>query len=305
MSHWPTSRSPRRDWESAETKSRQILQHWPKLQLAQQILARSLFFQQEFQEAYQVLQTSWQDHPASPRAEIQMAWMYEELATQGQKEKHASARRAMLQAAQQGADDYLNRLLVAQWGLQTFEIDIADTNARAALQLEPESVEAQTLMGFVARHQRDFAAAEKAFEIVLKSVPDNTLAISQLALCLAGQDAREKRERAKQVAAELYQPNVLSTISARDAAITFAWTQFRLGEVDDATQLVKQVIRSGAVSDESAYFAAEILTAAGEKDVARETLRAAIANRRCFPTHKQAQALWEHLESTVTATGSP
>jgi len=147
----------RGNWAEAE----QWATRWTKLDpnslLAQVRRARTVFHQQRLREAFEILQQVHKDHPESVRPEIRMAYLYEEMAAAGDSKMHDSAVRAVQQAVSEDPDRLATRLEAARWALEYCEIDLAEENATAALQIDATSIDAMILAGLVARHRKDHA----------------------------------------------------------------------------------------------------------------------------------------------------
>ncbi|MCH7726374.1 MAG: tetratricopeptide repeat protein [Planctomycetes bacterium] len=286
----------RRKWSEAERLARAWLKLDVKSSDAQSNLGRSLFFQNKYRDAYRTFQSGYELNPALPLPEINMALLYEELVQQGDQEKHDNARNAMNLAEEKDSENLITRLAIAQWALESCEIEIAKRNSDAALKLAPNSYEARMIQGLVARHQKEFLAAEKAFESAHLNVPSDPAAIAQLALSLAAQDNPRKRQTAIEYARLNSRANPDSgQRSGRDAAIVLAWSLFCAGKVNDASQLAQTTLAAGSISDENAFFAAQIQAATGQHAAARRILKPVIADSRCFPAKLAAEALWKEL----------
>ncbi len=263
---------------------------------AHERLGVALFMQGQYRDAYQTFQAAFKRDPSRLRPEISMGLLYEQLAARGQTEMHNSARNAMNQAVNDDKDGLSTRLAVTQWALDSCELEIAKTNAQAALRIDPDSFDANYLAGLVARHERDFVAAESAFRTAHLQSPANPAASNQLALALIEQGGEDKTRLALQFAQLAVQGNPdRDSYGGREAALTLSWVLFRLSNTNDALRTARIALSAGSLGGDSGYFAAMIVNDAGHAASATAILKSALAGNRCFPTRADAEALLKKL----------
>lgn len=289
----------RSDWTTAEKAIRNWVKFAPKSADALTQLGQVLFYQRRFSDAYEAMKQAYQLDPASPRPEINMALLYEELVALGDVAKHKNARNAMQSAAKEDPDNLVTRLAIARWALETCEVDMALANATAALKIDAQSFEAKLLLALAARHKKDFVIAERVLLEAHAQAPADFVAISQLVLVLAAQDDAAKLRLALEYAqlnaranSEIEQPG------GREAAVALGWVMLRVGQTQAAAAQVQAAVNAGPLSDEGAHFAAHVLAKTGEPDVARQLLSPVMKHKRCFPSRKDAEALFAKLSQS-------
>ena len=100
---------------------------------------------------------SCQDHPQLLTPEALLAQSYERA---GDRE---NAKKWMIAALTLAPKDPKTRLVAAHWGFTGRTLERAQTQAAAALQLDPTSFTAKILRGVVAIFQKDYPTAERYF----------------------------------------------------------------------------------------------------------------------------------------------
>lgn len=286
----------RRQWAVTEFYAREWLKLEPKSAQAQAQLGRALFFREQFQSAYAAFKVAHEESQSMPRAEVNMALLYEELVAQGDRSKRANAKNAMLRAVEMDPEGIATRLAAARWALQTCELEIAEENATAALAINENSIDALMLLGIVARHRKSFEEAEKAFRTVHSRAPTNFEVIRQLALSLLDQQLPAKKQLALDYAELNFRANPNNAQPAgREASVTLAWVLFQMGRASDALATAQSAANAGSLSDESTYFVAKILGAGTQVRLAATLLKPIVEQGRCFPGHEDAKNLLAKL----------
>jgi len=286
----------REQWDAAERHARDWLEVNASSAQAHSQLGRALFHRQQYQSALEEFKTAHKSNPQSPRPEINMALLYEELVAKGDASKRASALKAMKQAAEADPQSFVTRLSIARWALEACEIDMAETNAKAAAELDGESLDAKLILGLVARHRKDYESAESAFREIHNRAPANFEVVKQLSLSLIEQVDKKKQQLALDYAELSFRANKdLSQLAAREAAVTLAWVFYKLGRAPDALGTVRSAVSAGSLSDESTYLAAKILSETGQSNVAGQILEPILRSSRCFPTRDDAEKLLSEL----------
>lgn len=296
----------RQRWEEAERLAKSWLAADAASIPAHISLGRAQFHLKNYKDAYATFQEAFKRDSTAPRPEINMALLYEEQAQHGDAAKHESARKAMETAVEKDPSGLLTRLTVARWALESCHLDVAQTNIQAAQKIEGKSLEVKLLAGLVARHQKDFAAAEAAFLAAHLQAPANLVAANQLALVLVEQAAKDKQQLAVSYGELNVQANGDRSLpGGREAAVTLAWVLFRVGRQAEGLRLMQAAVGAGPISDESSYFAARVLSESGAAEAAVRLLEPVVAKGRCFPTRAEAEALYAKLTKPAKPAPSP
>lgn len=280
-----------------DDKAKEHLQSWikldPKNPLPHGRLAKVLFRQKKYSEARVEAAELTKLDKNSLRTEILVAQMYDEAGMRDWAKKN------MEMAVREGPNDLRTRLAVGEWALSVGELDMAKQSSAAALKADSKSVAANILAGRLARQNRDLKSAESYLRKALDLSPSNFQARNQLVRALAVSDQGDKRR----LALEYAQLNVRShsdikTRSAREAAITFAWLLFKEGREADAEKLIQSALRGGAISSESAYYVAKVMSQRGKEQAAIKILDPVLAMKRSFPQREAASQLLTQLSKT-------
>jgi type IV pilus assembly protein PilF len=227
--------------------------------------------------------------PAADTAPITMGWFWTE---RGSAEKAAAW---MKRAVDQSPDSPRVRLGTAFWLLYQRKPEPAKTHAEAALKLDPKSKEIQLLCAMVARHLKDYDAAEKSLDTLHRAEPDNATVANQLALVLAESAEQEKRARALDLAEKTAktQPN------SPEALSTLGRVYFRMDRLKDAEKAL-QTVRAGAdARSDSGYYMACVLVALERPREAVDVLKGALGASGPFIHEQDARQLLEKLEKTT------
>ncbi len=258
----------RGDWKDAESHLRNMLARLPEDLVAQQRLARALFWQGKAKEAYNVLTAAKQiDRDNAKKSgkpevvltpEAILAQYYDQF--EGPESKTGNAEKLFKDALRMAPDDLPTRRAVAMWALEKGDIASAKQQAEAALRIESDprygakyrgSNLGRELRGLLALWEKDWPTAESNFEEVYRVDPSDVVNRNNLALALVKQnDTSEpidasKKKRALELAEANYRdkarvpdsvwPEVLSTL---------AWVHFRRGELDEAGLAIDQAIKA-------------------------------------------------------------
>jgi predicted Zn-dependent protease len=142
------------------------------------------------------------------------------------------------------------------------------------------------LRGLLAMAQRDYAAAEQQFTLLLEERPGDFHALRRLPIVLAAQQEQGKLVRAVQ----------LATIQAKkmpqspEAQATLAWVVLHQGKPDEARQAL---VRSPPGTDpETLYLMARTFVELGEIDAAKPSvasLRSQLKRSGWFPQRADAE----------------
>ena len=218
--------------------------------------------------------------------------------------KHKTAVKVMARAVTDKPDDLRTRLLVAQWAIDSGEVDLAKTNAAAALALDGDSLPAKVIAGRTARFNKDYDAAEQVLKSAFLQSPTNFRAINELALVLVKQQDEASRISATQYAQlNVRLHNDAKQTVSHEAAVTLAWVLHRRELEADATRLIEAVFQGGrrvSVSAESGYFAARVLAGRGRTEIARGILEGVLEKETPFPNRADALEFLEGLPVEAT-----
>ncbi|MDR1491774.1 MAG: tetratricopeptide repeat protein [Planctomycetaceae bacterium] len=184
-------------------------------------------------------------------------------------------------------------IMQIHWG----NIAEAEKLLNQAIQAEPNNIENVNYAGMIALFKKDYSQAEELFAKAILLVPNHPAATNGLALALAEQPDKLKKERAIMYAKNQTQNSQQSP----DSLATLAWVFFKSGQMNDAAYLIDPVLFSGDVSSLNAYFLAEIAAAAGQKEKALSLVKAALQSKNHLMKQQEAEALKKKLETEIPA----
>ncbi|MEQ8784770.1 MAG: tetratricopeptide repeat protein [Pirellulaceae bacterium] len=260
---------------------------------------RAQFEQGDFQNAYATFQQARQLDPSVENPEVNMGQLYEVLARRGVAKYHESAKRAMQAAAQAEPDGLDTRLAIAQWALDSCEIDMAQDNAEAALKIAADSAEAMLLAAIVARHRGDAPRATQLLEAAHLRAPGEAAILQQLVYALLEQNQPEASAKSLEFARlAVASEGDRRQTAAGDAVVALAWALAKNGRQPDAEATVQSALQSGPLGEESAFYAAAILDGAGRGDMALPLLESALSSGACFPAQDAAKSLADKLRGS-------
>lgn len=287
----------REDWQGAKDILDKSLEIDPDNSLTLTRMGRVLFKMSSTKEddnkVYRIFQQLHQKDPNTAFPDVNMALLYQ------QADKPQNAKVMMQRAAQKDGSNVRTRLAVAKWALNAGELQMAQENAQAALQLESNSLEARLYLGLVARFQNKMSEAEEIFKEAHFQSPTHLGAITQLALVLVDQADERKKALALAYArlnTQLYSD--LKDASGREAAVTLGWVLSKLGQPQAAQRAVQQALSGGTrLSADSAYHAAKILYDNGLTDPAGQILEQSLKAESTFPNRADAEALLSRIKN--------
>ncbi|MCA9149802.1 MAG: tetratricopeptide repeat protein [Planctomycetales bacterium] len=286
------------NWQLAKSLLTTLLQIEGDNSLALTRLGRVMFklssTKDDEREVYALFKKMHANDEKTAYPDVNMALLYE------QSGKSQNAKAMMERAATQDANNVRTRLAVAKWALDHEELDMAKTNAEAALKLEPRSLEAKLYMGLIARFRNDLPTAESLFKEAHLQSPTHLGAITQLALVLVDQSDEAKRTQALEYArlnTQLYSD--LNEATGREAAVTFGWVLSKLGQTAAATKAVQQALTAGngRISADNAYHAAQILYDGGMTEAAQKLLDQTLQSESVFPNRAAAEQLSARIKN--------
>lgn len=249
-------------------------------------------------KAYSELQEVYKLDSSQPRPEINMALLYQQHPEVNGADQ--LAQNLMSKAAERDANSETTQMQVAQWALENGNVALAKQCLDAAKKINASSFQVNLLDGLVARFEKNLGVAEVAFERAHLLQPSNAVVTNQLSIVLVEQEDEAKRRKAleySQQNARLFTD--MTQPVAREAAITFAWVLFRLGQVGESERLIQQALAAGNVTPDSAYFAARILEQRGRTDEAARLIKTTLDGKAAFPYRQEATEMLSRLGSAA------
>ena len=285
----------REKWALAQKSLEKLLELDAKNVGVLQRMAKALFLQDNYDEAFKKLQAAAQNDPNALNPHAQMALFYEAGRKPG---AHEKAKNEMSLALKEDSKAR-TYLIAARWAVDVGEIEEAKRFAAKALTLavdgeKGQALDAKMLLGVIAYVSRQWDKAEDYFQQVLNEMPANAMAANNLALALCEQEDPAKRSRAVQHALTIAQ----RAPKQAEAHSTLGWACFKAGNMQQAVASMQTAVQMGQVSRDTAYFAAEVFAAANAKDAARSLLEQALGPQAqgAFPRMQDAQALLAKLK---------
>lgn len=276
----------RGDWPAAQKRFEAWLKLEPKNAVALQQLARCLFQQKDVDGALAKLKeaAAIDKEMLTPEAVIAQFCV---------QTGNPQTRDWVIKALNAAPKDIKTRLFAAQWAWETGEYKDAQTQADAALKLDPKSLRAKFLLGLIALFQKNYPEAEKYFELAHLQSPKDFGASNNLALALAEQ----KDEAKKQQAVEYAETNVRQYPKQPESYSTYGWVLYKTGRLNEAEQALRTAISGGSFSAETAYYLARVLVDRGGNDAdAKQLLEGALATTGMFSQREEAKALLDQLK---------
>ncbi len=317
----------RQDWKAAEALLRELLTLAPEDLVAQQHLARALFWEGEAKPAYVVLKAAKKIDVANAAKnktrevfltpEAIMAQYYEQFEA-GVDPPTKNPEIWFNAALKKAPDDLPTRQVVAIWALEKGKLDFAKEQAEAVLKIEAADAAlpvgqqkykgsnvGRMLRGLVALWQKDWADAEHYFEKVIIDSPNDFVARNNMALALCEQDDAVKKQRALDYALGNYNANKNNP----DALSTLGWVYFRLGKFDQARLAIEGAVKAtnGNISNaDTATYLAYILYHLGQKYQAKEILESVLKSKKPFSMRPEAEKKYAEVkDEKPTETTTP
>ena len=277
-------------WQAARDSLVPLLKLEPNNAGAHQRLGRALFKLDQAKEAYQELKAAKANDKTKTMmpAEVSLAILYNQAGDKTNAEKFLGA------ALKRGAQDYATHQAAAQYYLQTNQLKEAAAQAEKAVQLDPQSVDAHTMRGVIARVQGDFKTSVANLEKAHLLAPGNFVVINHMALALAEMPDEASRKRGLEFA----QLNSRQAPKSAEALATLGWVHYRLGNADEADRYLNLAGSSGNLTAESAYFTASLLNDRGRSaDAARllEITSNSVTSDKPFAYRQQLERLMKQL----------
>lgn len=255
-------------------------------------MAGAVFVLGKPDEAFAELTKAYADDPAVELPELSMAGLWAAKANGAAKPEEATAHRTQ-------AEEWLKRGITAHpksakpsrfyanWLMDDGRAAAAGPYVDAAVKLEPTARDTLVTKGLFARHKKDYATAEAAFEQLRKTAEDDPVAVSNLAIVLAEAGGDEKQNRALSLGRLLARQNP----QAADAAAVLGWVELKAGRLDDAERDLTNATKLGQMSLDSAYFVGKLMADRKKVEDAHKVLKAAVDARGPFVYRPDATAL--------------
>ncbi len=276
----------RQAWDVAQSQLEALLNEDPKNASALQQLGQALFMQKKEDLALEKLREAAKLDDTLLGGEATLAQLYHQIGDE------KSAGKWMLEAIKASPRDPKTRILAAQWSYDIGKFDQAEEQAKAAVQLDPTSLNAQLIRGAVALIRKDFKTAQEFYEKAHLQSPSHLTATNNLALALAEQEEESKRR----LALEYAQINARIYPEQSETLATLGWALYRLGRLDEAQSTLGKAISLPRPSPDTFYFAARVVAERGRKDEARMLLQSPIMKTTApYLMRKEAEALLEQL----------
>ena len=276
----------RQDWAGAQTNLEALIAEEPKNAAAQQQLGRALFMQKKEDLAVEKLREAAKLNEGLLGAEATLAQLYHQAGDV------KNAGKWMLEAIKANPRDVKTRVAAAQWSYEIGKLDQAEEQAKAAVQLDPDSLNCQLIRGAVALIRKDFKTAQEFYEKAHLQAPINLSATSNLALALAGQDEEPKRR----LALEYAQINARVYPDQAEALSALGWALYRAGRLDEAQASLGKAISLPRATPDTFYFLARVVADRGRKDEAKMILQSpAMKSSAPYLMRKEAETLLEEL----------
>lgn len=179
----------------------------------------------------------------------------------------------------------------ANW-IQYANYLIEQNRSKEALELinkVPDAYQSQRdfklIRGIIYRYMDKSADAEKVLSELHRANVNDLDSSDHLALVLVESDDEGKRARAQQIS----ESNLRQAPNIERVVATAAWVKFKTGSADVADKLLSQVVRSGRLSTQTAYYTAEILKSLGRMEEATNFLKVAVESPGAFPQKMKAK----------------
>lgn len=276
----------RRDWTAAVAALSVQLKLTPNNSAARQRLGVALFHQGKRDQAADELLHVSRDDPKLEPASLVLARLYTEMGY----DDHAA--KWLAYGIEQAPKDPRLHLGQARWLLEQNRATQAQRAVEVAAKLDPKSREILWLSGLIARNLKDYATAERAFQVLHQETPGDFAVSNQLALALVEQVDDAKRQKSFQLAeinARLY-PNSI------DALSTLGLVYYRLGRTDEAEKALRASLSGSSGSSETVYYLARLLAESGQSDEAKRLLKLALDAPGLFAFRKEARELLAQLD---------
>lgn len=276
----------RRDWPAAFAALSARLKLTPKNGSARQRLGVVLFHQGQRDEAADVLLRSSRDDPKLEPAPLLLARLYSAIGNRDQAAKWLKF------GIEQDPKDLRVYLGQARWFLEQDQAAEAQRAVEIAVKLDPKSHDVQWLRGLINWNLKDYAAAERTFQVLHEEAPGDFAVSNQLALALIQQSEDPKRQKAVQIA----EINARLFPNSGEALSTLGLAYYRLGRIEEAEKALRSSLSGGSGSSDTVYYLARLLAERGQSDEAKRLLKLALDAAGLFAFRKEARDQLDRLD---------
>jgi len=288
----------REQWDLAAKYLDAWLKIDPDNASAHQQLGRTLFQQGKKNEARNEFAAAVKADKNAVNPDILMAQLYEEH------NDSKSAKESVAAAIRLNPNDANVYLAAARWALATSQLKDAANYADQALKIKPDSVDAKIARGTIARMNGDLKTAEQRLQEASMEAPGNLDASNQLALVLIEQDDPSKKARAEQIAQNNLKLTTEGNRFSPEVLTTAAWILYKQGRMEQAQAAMGRVLQTGQLSQDDAYYLANILQDANRIDDAVKLLQTASESKSPFAQREKSAELLRTLKSKQTTESS-
>jgi tetratricopeptide (TPR) repeat protein len=282
------------NWPLLQRLGAQLILIEPNNSSALEKLGRALFRQNKGEEAYKEFQKAAAADPKQPPAELAMANLFTDK---------ENAEKWISHALERSGNDIRTQLAVGNFRFRGNRLGEAKQHADKALQIDPNSMDANLLAGVVARFQEDYPTAIKHLSAAHLLAPADTAIVNFLALSLAESPDEKDRQRAVQFA-EL---NLRLNPTGTEQLATYGWTCFKVGRRGDAERTISAALKAtmaaqnNMIGPEMGYYLASLAIDNGKVSNATTWLKNALNTTGPYPYRKAAQELLVKAEK-IAAT---
>ncbi len=274
-----------KDWAGMQKHAEASLKVNPKDPVALQLLGQALFEQDKPEAALEKFREAAKLDPRIHTPESILAQLYEK---RGDRQKAAQW---MITALKANERDLRTRLDATQWAIDTGQFDQAEAQARSALVIDPNSLQAKVFRGLIALLQKDYPVAEEWFEKAHLQDPSNGTITNNLALSLIEQNDDSK----KALALKYAQMNTQLNPQDPEALSTFGWIAYKLGRLNEAESALARASRLPGVGPDSLYYRARIAVDRKNTAAAKQLLESALKIKGAFAKRQDAERLLKEL----------
>lgn len=206
------------------------------------------------------------------------------------------SQKILAEALEQGGEDVRVLLAAADLELLWNHPDKVRQYAEKAQQIDPDSADAETMLGISDLYAGDYPAAEARFARVFESLPNDFKAMTGLALALCEQEDLRKLRRAFILAKQ----NADNHPRSIDSLTTLAWVLIKAGNLDEAEKILTRQFESGQMNSPGAYYLAVVYAQQNRKKDAIIFLKSSLENNVNFPKRTAAESLLRELTEKKT-----
>ncbi|HEV3137682.1 MAG TPA: hypothetical protein VGZ26_07250 [Pirellulales bacterium] len=285
---WAAADEIRSAWKDAQQKLEQLIKLDQKNSVAHERLGRVLFRSGNERGAYAEFQAASEMDKKLRPPELAMASLYTDKI---RREKWIKA------GLEKGGKDSRTQLAAAEFLLLGNQIEEAKSCAEEALRLQPDSMDAEFIVGITMRMLGDYKGAESHLSAAHLLSPMNPSVINHLALSLIELSDEVSHQRALQFAELNFRQNPNNV----DFMATLGWINYRLKNLAEAEHLFTAVLHTGTPSgaktmtSEMAYYLANVAKSRGKTSEAVSLLQDALNTEQPFAYRKKAQELLAQL----------